>query len=74
MAMKVAYTVVNGQLLSEDRAGVKRDYVPDPLGSTVALLDNTQTQTDTWSQWPYGEVRTRTGTNVRPFQCVGTLG
>ena len=46
MAMKVVYTVVNGEVLSENRNSVKRDYVPDPLGSTVALLDNTQTKTD----------------------------
>ena len=62
MAMRVAYTVVNGRILSENRGGVKRDYVSDSLGSTVALLDSTQTKTDTWTYWPYGEVRTRTGT------------
>lgn len=70
----VTYTVVDGELLSENRAGTKRDYVPDPLGSTVALLDNTQTKTDTWTYWPYGEVKTRTGTNATPFQFVGTDG
>ncbi len=37
MAMKVVYTVIDGEVLSEDRAGVKRDYVADSLGSTVAL-------------------------------------
>src|SRR5947207_2497373 len=55
MAMKVTCTVVNGEVLSENRGGVKRDYLPDPLGSTVALLDNTQTKTDTFTYWPYGE-------------------
>ncbi len=49
MALKVRYTVVNGQVLSENRGGVVRDYVPDPLGSTVALLDSTQTQQTTFS-------------------------
>jgi RHS repeat-associated protein len=53
---------------------VRKLYVPDPLGSTVALLDNTQTQTDTFTYWPYGEVRTRTGTTPTPFQYVGTKG
>ena len=38
----VRYTVVNGQVLSENRNGVERDYVTDSLGNTVALLDNTQ--------------------------------
>ena len=70
----VNYTVVNGEILSENRNGVKRDYVPDPLGSTVALLDNTNSKTDTFEYWPYGEVRTRSGTTLTPFQFMGTLG
>jgi RHS repeat-associated protein len=74
MAMKVRYTVVDGEVLSELRGGVKRDYVPDPLGSTVALLDSTQTITDTFSYWPYGESAGRTGTTATPFQYVGTMG
>ena len=49
-------------------------YVPDPLGSTVALLDNTQAQTDTFSYWPYGENDARTGGTGTPFQFVGTAG
>src|SRR5436305_10804008 len=74
MAMKARYTVVNGEVIAEKRAGVRRLYVPDPLGSTVALLDNTQTQTDTFSYWPYGEERTRTGTTPTPFRFVGRAG
>ena len=70
----VRYTVINGAVLSENRNGTKRDYLPDPLGSTLALLDNTQTQTDTFSFWPYGEVASRTGTTATPFQFVGTKG
>src|SRR5438105_979673 len=72
MAMKVVYTVVNGRVLSENRNGVKRDYVSDSLGSTVALIDNTQTITDRFTYWPYGERRTHTGTNVTALQYVGT--
>ncbi|HLK60683.1 MAG TPA: hypothetical protein VKU00_29235, partial [Chthonomonadaceae bacterium] len=68
------YTVFEGEIVEENRAGVLRDYVPDPLGSTVALLDNTQTQTDTFTYWPYGEVRTQTGGTPTPFQFLGTLG
>jgi RHS repeat-associated protein len=74
MAMKTRYTVVDGEVIAEKRSGVRREYVPDPLGSTVALLDNTQTQTDTFSYWPYGEENTRTGTTATPFQFVGTVG
>src|SRR5438477_8650243 len=74
MAMRVRYTVIDGEVVCEKRSGVERDYVPDPLGSTVALLDSTQTQTDTFTYWPYGEERTRTGTTATPFRFVGTEG
>jgi RHS repeat-associated protein len=72
--MKVRYTVVDGEVVSEVRSGVRRDYVTDSLGSTIALVDGAQAVTDTWEYWPYGEVRTRTGTTPTPFQFVGTLG
>ena len=68
----VNYTNFDGEIVAEERNGVTRQYVPDPLGSTVALLDNTQAKTDTFSYWPYGEERTRTGTTPTPFQFVGT--
>jgi len=74
MPTTTRYTVIDGEILSENRGGTKRDYVPDPLGSTLALLDNTQTQTDTFSYYPYGEVASRTGTTATPFQYIGTLG
>ena len=70
----VRYTVIDGEIIAEKRNGVRKQYVPDPLGSTVAMLDNTQTQTDTFSYWPYGEVASRTGTTPTPFQYVGTKG
>lgn len=49
MAMKARYTVIDGEVIAEKRNGVRSLYVPDPLGSTRALLDNTQAQTDTFS-------------------------
>src|SRR5438067_13197435 len=70
----VRYTTVNGEIIAEKRAGVRRLYVPDPLGSTVTLLDNTQAKTDTFDYWPYGEERARTGTTPTPFRYGGTLG
>ena len=74
MTMKVRYTVIDGEIIAEKRNGVRKQYVPDSLGSTVALLDNTQTPTDTFTYWPYGEVASRTGTTPTPFQYVGTQG
>jgi len=52
MPMKVRYTVVNGQVIAENRNGVRKTYVPDPSGSTIALLDDKQKITDTFSYFP----------------------
>lgn len=57
MPMKARYTTIDGEIVAQKRNGVRKSYVPDPLGSTIALLDNTQTQTDTFAYWPYGETR-----------------
>jgi RHS repeat-associated protein len=70
----VRYTTVGGEVIAEKRGGVRRQYVPDPLGSTVALLDNAQAKTDTFQYWPYGEEAARTGTTPTPLRFVGTLG
>ena len=35
MAMSVRYATFNGQVVHENRNGVKRDYMPDTLGSTA---------------------------------------
>ena len=67
----VDYLVVDGVLLAENRGGTKSDYVPDPLGSTVSLVNNSQTQTDTFSYWPYWEEKDRTGTTPTPFRFGG---
>jgi hypothetical protein len=53
MAMTVRYTVLDGETMSENRGGVIRDYLPDALGNTIALLDSSQTKTDTFSYYPY---------------------
>lgn len=74
MAMKTRYTVVDGELLAERRTGVRRTYVPDAFGSTVALFDNGQQITDTFRYWPYGEEQSRTGTTLTALTFGGTLG
>jgi len=74
MPMKVRYTVIDGELVAENRGGVRSLYVPDSLGTTRALLNSTQTQTDTFVAWPYGEPQHLTGTNPTPFTFVGTNG
>lgn len=74
MPMTVCYTVVNGQVMSENRGGVERDYIPDALGNTIALMDNTGTKTDTFTYFPFGKVASRTGTTATPFQWNGGSG
>jgi RHS repeat-associated protein len=69
-----SYLTVDGEILSETRNGVEHDYVPNPLGSVVALLDSTQTKTDTWTYWPFGELVSRVGSSVTPFTFIGTYG
>jgi len=65
---------VDGEIVAENRAGTLRDYVPNSLGSTVALLDSSQAKTHTYDYWPYGEetaTSSRGGTN---FRFGGTRG
>ena len=69
-----SYLTVNGEILSETRSGVESDYIPDPQGSTAALTNSSQTITDTFTWWPYGEERTHTGSSLTPFGYLGTLG
>ena len=72
--MKARYTVLDGEILAQERSGVKHDYVPDPLGSVIALYDTNQTKTDTFSYWPYGDVKSRTGSTPTHFGFEGTGG
>ena len=70
----VRYTVIEGEIVAEKRNGLRSLYVPDSLGTTRALLDNTQTQTDTFVAWPYGETVHLTGTSPTPFTFVEKQG
>src|SRR5579862_8924767 len=74
MAMSVVYTVWDGQIVSENRGGVERDYVPDPLGNTIALVDSNHAITDTWTYWPFGELQRHGGTSTTALTFIGTLG
>jgi RHS repeat-associated protein len=65
------YTTVRGSIVSENRNGVIRDYITNPLGNTISLLDNTQTQTDQWSYMPFGETSRIKGSNSTAMLYVG---
>jgi len=68
------YTILDGEVVSEDSSLVASDFIPDPLGSTVALVDGNQAITDQYDYWPYGEIRSHSGPSSTPFTYVGTLG
>lgn len=70
----VRYTTIDGEVIAEKLGGGRKLYVPYASGSTAALLDSNQTQTDTFTYWPYGEVQVRVGTTPTPFQFGGTVG
>ena len=74
MALSVVYSNFGGRVVSETRNGVESNYVSDPLGSTIGLMDSAGAMTDRWTYWPYGEVATRTGTNPTPLTFLGVLG
>ncbi|HLK14992.1 MAG TPA: hypothetical protein VKT78_09315 [Fimbriimonadaceae bacterium] len=72
--MSVVFSTFGGRIVAENRGGVIRQYVPDNLGSTVALIDTGGTVTDTYDYWPYGEERVHTGSSTTPFTFCGALG
>lgn len=74
MAMTVCYTTVHGMILHENRGGIETNYVPDTLGNLNQCKNNAGTVTYSAEYWPYGEVRTETGTNPSPWGFVGLLG
>ena len=69
-----SYTVIDGEIVSENRNGVQSDYIPDSLGSTVALVNSSHQITDTYTYWPYGEIRSHVGSSVTPYTYCGTIG
>lgn len=72
--MSARYTVIDGEVVAQERGGVRHQLVPDPLGSTVAHYDSAGTKTDAFSYWPYGESSGRTGITTAKFQYVGNAG
>ncbi len=72
--MSVSYATVGGRLVREVRNSVITRYVSDPLGSVVQTRNSAGTLTSSTEFWPFGEVRTSSGTNPSPWGFVGTLG
>jgi RHS repeat-associated protein len=74
MAMNVVYTTLGGRIVYENRGGVERSYLRDPLGNTVGLMDMSGNVTDTYDYWPYGETRVHSGSSKTPLTFLGTFG
>ncbi len=73
MTMTAVYTNFCGQIVNQVVGGVNRDIIPDPLGSTAHLVDDTQTKRASYTYTPYGEIESHSG-ETNPLNFVGTLG
>ena len=74
MSMKARYTNVDGQIIAERRSGTRSNYVPDSVGSTIALTDDVQNVSDIFSYWPFGEISSWSGASLTSFRFGGTDG
>ncbi len=74
MAMSVTYVTVHGRLREETRGGVTTRYLGDTLGNVIKTTDTSGNVTSTTTYWPFGEVRTQTGTNPSPWGFCGVWG
>jgi len=72
--VSITYATVGGRLVREVRNSVITRYVSDPLGSVIQTRNSSGTLTSSTEFWPFGEVRTSSGTNPSPWGFVGTLG
>ena len=67
-------TNMNGQIVAEKRGGQHRVLNSDPLGNVVDVRDSAGTQLASYNFWPYGEVRTSTGSISNPWMFCGVWG
>ena len=74
MAMKTRYTNLGGQVVAVKTGGQRYFVEPDALGNVRALVNESGVRAQTYTYWPYGEVRTSTGSVTQPLQFCGTWG
>jgi RHS repeat-associated protein len=68
------FKTVAGRVLAQNKGGVYTRLVHDPLGNVIATCDAAGVVSNNTTYWPYGEVRTETGTNPSSWGFVGLLG
>ena len=74
MAMKTRYTNLGGQVVAVKTGGQRYFVEPDALGNVRALVNESGVRAQTYTYWPYGEVRTSSGTVEQPLKFCGTWG
>jgi RHS repeat-associated protein len=72
-AIKARYIYGIGLIAREDSSGVKY-YHYDPLGSTIALSNETGIVTDKYAYAPFGELSNRGGYSDNSFEFIGQFG
>ena len=74
---QVTYTqtpAVYGSMVSQRRDSITTFYHHDALGSTLALTNSSETVTDSYRFYAFGETLTSSGSTTNPFRYVGNLG
>lgn len=74
MAMTARVSRLGGGIIAEKRNGVRQLFRHDPLGSTIAVFSDEGKVTGSYTYWPYGEVRTSSGTAETPWKFCGYWG
>lgn len=74
IAPSVVDAAVNGRLVQENRGGVVTRYVAGTLGSVIQSRDADENQTSSTTYWPFGEVRSSSGTIPGPWGFCGIWG
>ncbi len=74
MPMSVVYAAVDGVLVEGDRGGIVTCNGTNTLGSVTQTNDASGAVTSETEYWPFGEVRTSSGTNPSPWGFCGVWG
>jgi RHS repeat-associated protein len=70
-----SYYSFGGEIIGEETAGVRRDYLTDALGSVTATVTGAGVVENTYRYKPYGETLAKTGTGSDPkFLWTGKWG